>query len=162
MVFITTACRIITIPPPPLPAPVRARRTHAGHPRCSGGYTVFTDEAEFYSTLQAFLNSTAGAKFSSSVAVTADADGTLSGVRATAIQADYSGSINGEAMKQVQTVHYILLSLVLDMILSVTGAWNHFFPRPRYHHFHETVLFADRGVDVPSGRHSVSVVMQAE
>ncbi|CAM9743297.1 unnamed protein product, partial [Sphacelaria rigidula] len=70
----------------------------------AGGYTVFTDEAEFYSTLQAFLNSTAGAKFSSSVAVTADADGTLSGVRATAIQADYSGSINGEAMKQVDAM----------------------------------------------------------
>lgn len=61
-----------------------------------GEYTVFSDEAEFQSSLEAFLASPDGLRYISSVIV-AD-DGTI---RATAILSEYSGEINGDAAKQV-------------------------------------------------------------
>lgn len=57
---------------------------------------VFTDEAEFQSTVEAFLASPSGIKYSSKVIL--QEDGTI---RAAAIQAEYSGAINGEASEQV-------------------------------------------------------------
>lgn len=58
-----------------------------------GQYTVFSDEAEFLSTLSAFLAST-------DVHNTSVVMQDNGGIRAAAIQAEYSGAINGEASKQ--------------------------------------------------------------
>eukprot|EP00752_Nemacystus_decipiens_P002680 g2506.t1 len=65
----------------------------------NGEYTVFAEEAEFQSTLTAFLASPSGLRYSTSVVV--QEDGT---VRAAAVQAEYSGDINGEADKQVDAM----------------------------------------------------------
>lgn len=70
----------------------------------SGEYTVFEDETEFYSTLQVFLASEDGAAYNSTVSVVEGADGSLSKIEAAAIQSQYSGSINGEAAKQVDAM----------------------------------------------------------
>eukprot|EP00903_Cladosiphon_okamuranus_P017671 g16272.t1 len=67
-------------------------------PSADGEYTVFADEAEFLSTLEAFLASSDGLAYSSSVVLQ---DGTI---RAAAIQTEYSGDINGEASKQVDAM----------------------------------------------------------
>ncbi len=57
---------------------------------------IFTDEAEFKSTVEAFLDSPSGLKYASKVIL--NDDGTI---RAAAIQTEYSGAINGEASEQV-------------------------------------------------------------
>lgn len=62
-----------------------------------GEYTVFSDEAEFQSTLEAFLASPDGLSYTSSVIV--EEDGTI---RAASILSEYSGEINGDAAKQVR------------------------------------------------------------
>lgn len=62
----------------------------------SDGYTVFANEAEFYATLGAFLNSSDGARYESNVIT----DGSTV-ISAAAIQSEYSGDINGEADEQV-------------------------------------------------------------
>eukprot|EP00904_Undaria_pinnatifida_P001827 jgi/Undpi1/11645/HiC_scaffold_36.g13940.m1 len=66
----------------------------------SGGATVFSNEDEFYSSLKAFLSSPDGVRYNSSVILEAS-DGSVS---AAAIQAEYSGAINGEASKQVDAM----------------------------------------------------------
>lgn len=65
---------------------------------------IFADEAEFQSTLEAFLASPSGLRYSTSVVM--QEDGTI---RAAAIQAEYSGDINGEASEQVRTDMQIAL-----------------------------------------------------
>lgn len=50
-----------------------------------------------------FLASEDGAAYNSTVSVVEGADGSLSKIEAAAIQSQYSGSINGEAAKQVVT-----------------------------------------------------------
>ncbi|CAM9570116.1 unnamed protein product, partial [Laminaria digitata] len=67
----------------------------------SGDALVFTDEAEFYSSLDAFLSSTDGLRYNSSVVFNARDGGDIS---AAAIQAEYVGAINGEASKQVDAM----------------------------------------------------------
>ncbi|CAM9184613.1 unnamed protein product, partial [Scytosiphon promiscuus] len=64
-----------------------------------GEYTVFSDEGEFQSTLEAFLASPDGLPYTSSVIV--EDDGTI---RAAAILSEYSGAINGDAAKQVDAM----------------------------------------------------------
>ncbi|CAM9133803.1 unnamed protein product, partial [Hapterophycus canaliculatus] len=64
-----------------------------------GEYTVFSDEAEFQSTLEAFLASPDGLPYTSSVIM--EDDGTI---RAASILSEYSGKINGDAAKQVDAM----------------------------------------------------------
>lgn len=63
-----------------------------------GEYTIFSDEAEFQSTLSAFLASPDGLRYNTSVVMQNDGS-----IQAAAIQAEYSGAINGEASKQVKS-----------------------------------------------------------
>lgn len=63
---------------------------------------VFADETEFYATLDAFLSSEEGVMYNSTVVVARDDTGAVSSISAAAIQAEYSGVINGVASKQVK------------------------------------------------------------
>lgn len=67
-----------------------------------GGYIIFDDEGEFYSLLDDFLSSEEGARYNGSVVVQMGDDG-VTNITASAIQAEYSGVINGEASKQVMS-----------------------------------------------------------
>lgn len=62
----------------------------------SGDYTVFANEAEFESTLTAFLATPEGFRYNRTVIFGSDG-----GIDAAAIQMEYSGVINGEASEQV-------------------------------------------------------------
>eukprot|EP00752_Nemacystus_decipiens_P003771 g3472.t1 len=68
-------------------------------PSADGEYTIFADETEFLSSLEAFLASPDGLRYGTSVVM--QEDGTI---RAAAMQAEYSGDINGDASKQVDAM----------------------------------------------------------
>ncbi|CAN0219603.1 unnamed protein product [Pylaiella littoralis] len=87
-----------------------------------GEYTVFSDETEFQSTLTAFLASADGLRYNTSVIM--QSDGTI---RAAAIQAEYSGAINGEASKQAITLTLLILTPTVDAMVdmrALVGDWD--------------------------------------